>query len=71
MGIWTRALAELARERVDAVQIVSAPFFDSRCARLAALAAQAKIPGIYTQREYPEAGEDGYNLRLSCVDVGG
>jgi len=46
----------LERERPDTLFVAGDGFFDSRAGQIAALAAQAKIPAAYQQRENVEAG---------------
>src|SRR5262249_41739695 len=50
------AFASLARQSVGGLLIVSDPFFASHRDQLVALAARYKMPTMYHQREYAEAG---------------
>ena len=50
------AFASLARQGAGALLIVSDPFFASHRDQLVALAAQYKMPTMYHQREFAEAG---------------
>jgi ABC-type uncharacterized transport system substrate-binding protein len=50
------AFAALIREGVQAIQVVSDPFFDARCAVLSRLTARERIPTIYAQRDFPATG---------------
>ena len=50
------AFATFGRLGIRALLVGTDPFFTSQRFRLAALAAQYKIPAIYTLREYAEAG---------------
>ena len=45
-----------AKQRVGAVLVAAAPFFDTRRERIIALAAQHRLPAIYQFREYAIAG---------------
>jgi ABC-type uncharacterized transport system substrate-binding protein len=46
----------LARQRIAAVAVAAAPFFDTRRALLVAAAARHAVPAIYHFREFTEAG---------------
>ena len=50
------AFAAFAVQRVGAVLVAAAPFFDTRRERIIALAAQHRIPTMYQFREYAAAG---------------
>ena len=50
------AYAGLVRERVDALFVGPAPFFNSRRVQLAITAARHAVPAIYAGRDYVEAG---------------
>jgi putative ABC transport system substrate-binding protein len=50
------AFAAFAQSRVDALVVITDPFFHSRTHRLAALAAQYALPAIYPYREFATAG---------------
>jgi putative ABC transport system substrate-binding protein len=61
----------LDQQRADAILISTSPFYLTRAKRIAALAAQYRVPAIYVRREYVEAGglmsygydiADGYRL---------
>lgn len=51
-----RGFATIARERADAVIILADSFLLSQRAQLAALALKHRLPSIYPQRQYAEAG---------------
>jgi putative ABC transport system substrate-binding protein len=66
------AFATLVELRVGAL-LPADPFFDSRRARLAALAAQHMIPAIYMRRDYVEVGgliSYGSNIPASYCQAG-
>jgi putative ABC transport system substrate-binding protein len=50
------AFAALSNERVDAAMVVADPLFSSHRQRIAELAMKARLPTIFMQREYVEAG---------------
>jgi putative ABC transport system substrate-binding protein len=50
------AFAALRRERADAFIVLPEPAIDALRDRIAALAAQARLPGMYTWRFYADAG---------------
>jgi putative ABC transport system substrate-binding protein len=50
------ALAQLARERSDALLVTTDPIFESRRERIVALAASYAVPTVYALREYAVAG---------------
>ncbi|HEX3117261.1 MAG TPA: ABC transporter substrate-binding protein [Bradyrhizobium sp.] len=50
------AFALFDSERVGGLLVAADPFFDTRSARIVALALQRKLPGIYQFREYALAG---------------
>ena len=45
-----------AKQRVGAVLVAAAPFFDTRRERIIALAAQHRLPAMYQFREYAAVG---------------
>ena len=51
-----RASSEVVRRRVDAVLVLDGPTFSCEPSVLPALAAKAKLPVVYGQREHVEAG---------------
>jgi putative ABC transport system substrate-binding protein len=50
------ALVAMARERAEALLVVSDPMFFAQRDRIVALAAQHRLPGIFEWREFAEAG---------------
>jgi putative ABC transport system substrate-binding protein len=50
------ALTSLGQQRVAAILVTSAPFFDTRLERIVSFAAQNRLPAIYQFREYAVAG---------------
>jgi putative ABC transport system substrate-binding protein len=61
----------IARQRITALSVAAAPFFDTRRDKLVALAARYAVPAMYHFREFAEAGglvsygtniADGYRL---------
>jgi len=50
------ALASLVEQRVGALLVTAAPFFDTRRDRVIGFAAQNRLPAIYQFREYAVAG---------------
>ena len=50
------AFETVARERIPALSVAAGPFFDTRRARLVALAARYGVPAMYHFREFAEAG---------------
>jgi putative ABC transport system substrate-binding protein len=50
------ALASFVEQRVGALLVTAAPFFDTRLARIVGLAAERRLPAIYQFREYAVAG---------------
>jgi putative ABC transport system substrate-binding protein len=50
------ALASFVEQRVGALLVTAAPFFDSRLNRIVGFAAQKRLPAIYQFREYAVAG---------------
>ncbi len=50
------ALTSLGQQRVAAVLVTAAPFFDTRLERIVSFAAQHRLPAIYQFREYAVAG---------------
>ena len=50
------AFAAMGRERVEALLVVADPMLFAQRERLAALAAQHRLPGIFEWREFVEAG---------------
>jgi putative tryptophan/tyrosine transport system substrate-binding protein len=60
------AFAAMARERIDALLVPADPFFFTERQRVAALARAHRLPGMYSTREYAEAGGlMSYSARLS------
>ena len=51
-----RGFATMTRERVDACFGVADPFFTGQRQQIASLAIKHRLPMMYTQREYVEAG---------------
>jgi len=65
------AFETIARQRIAALSVAAAPFFDTRRDKLVALAARYAVPAMYQFREFVEAGglvsygtnvADGYRL---------
>jgi len=50
------AFETVTRQRLAALAVAAAPFFDTRRDTLVALAARHKVPTIYHFREFAEAG---------------
>jgi putative ABC transport system substrate-binding protein len=50
------AFASFVEQRVGALLVTAAPFFDTRIARIVGFAAQKRLPAIYQFREYVVAG---------------
>jgi putative ABC transport system substrate-binding protein len=50
------ALTSLGQQRVAAILVTSAPFFDTRLERIVSFAAKNRLPAIYQFREYAIAG---------------
>jgi putative tryptophan/tyrosine transport system substrate-binding protein len=50
------ALTSFGQQRVAAVLVTAAPFFDTRLERIVSFAAQNRLPAIYQFREYAVAG---------------
>jgi putative tryptophan/tyrosine transport system substrate-binding protein len=50
------ALTSLGQQRVGALLVTAAPFFDTRLERIVGFAAQNRLPAIYQFREYALAG---------------
>ena len=50
------ALTSLGQQRVGALLVTAAPFFDTRLERIVGFAAQNRLPAIYQFREYAVAG---------------
>jgi putative ABC transport system substrate-binding protein len=70
------AFPAMVRGRCDAVLVVSDPLFYLHRTRLAELAVKARLPGIYPEQEYVEAGglmaygaSFRYNFRRAAVYV--
>jgi putative ABC transport system substrate-binding protein len=60
------AFAALARARIDALLVPADPFLFTERQRVAALAREHRLPGMYSTREYAEAGGlMSYSARLS------
>jgi len=51
-----RAFAALAHERVDAFSMLNAPSFSPHIPRIVALVAESRLPAIYNNRPYMQAG---------------
>jgi putative ABC transport system substrate-binding protein len=51
-----RAFAAMVRERIDAFMVLPDPVFNAERARVVALAAKHKLPGIYDRRAYTDVG---------------
>ncbi len=61
-----RAFAAMARDRVEAVVVPSDPLFYTERQRIATLAREHRLPGIYSVREFTEAGGlMSYSARLT------
>ena len=61
-----RAFAAMARERVEAVVVPSDPLLFTERQRIATLAREHRLPGIYSVREFTEAGGlMSYSARLT------
>jgi putative ABC transport system substrate-binding protein len=61
-----RAFATMAQDRVDALVVPGDTFFFTERQRVAALAREHRLPGIYSQREFTEAGGlMSYSARLT------
>jgi putative ABC transport system substrate-binding protein len=65
------AFETIARQRIAALSVAAAPFFDTRRDKLVALAARYAVPAMYQFREFVEVGglvsygtnvADGYRL---------
>jgi putative ABC transport system substrate-binding protein len=50
------AYETVAQQHIDALLVTADPFFDTRRAKLVALAARHKVPTMYHLREFPAAG---------------
>jgi putative tryptophan/tyrosine transport system substrate-binding protein len=50
------AYETVAQQHIDALLVTADPFFDTRRAKLVALAARQKVPTMYHFREFPAAG---------------
>ena len=60
------AFAALARARIDALLVPADPFLFTERQRVAALAREHRLPGMYSTREYAEAGGlMSYSARFS------
>jgi ABC-type uncharacterized transport system substrate-binding protein len=60
------AFAAMARERIDALLVPADPFLFTERQRIAELAREHRLPGMYSTREYAEAGGFmSYSARLS------
>ena len=67
------ALVSFVRQRVGALLVTAAPFFDTRLERIVGFAAQNRLPAIYQFREYAVAGgliSYGPNVAESYKDGG-
>ena len=51
-----QTFSELASRRIGGSSHITDPFFNAEHRRLAALALQHRVPGVYPQREYVQAG---------------
>ena len=63
----------LDREPADAMLVPTTPFFVTRAGQIAALAASHRIPAIYAQREFAEAGgliSYGFNVAKANRELG-
>lgn len=68
------ALASFVQERIGALLVTAAPFFDTRRDRIVGFAAQNRLPAIYQFREYAVAGgliSYGPDIVESYRDAGG
>ena len=66
-------MTSLGQQRVGAVLVTAAPFFDTRLERIVSFAAQNRLPAIYQFREYAVAGgliSCGPNIVESYRDAG-
>jgi putative ABC transport system substrate-binding protein len=52
-----RAFAEMARGRAGAVSVLGSTMFSNERRRLVELTARARLPAVYTSREFVEAGD--------------
>ena len=52
----TRAFAEMARGRAEALIVLGSPMFFRARARLVEMAAQNRLPAVYQEREFVQAG---------------
>jgi putative tryptophan/tyrosine transport system substrate-binding protein len=50
------AFDDMVRQRIDALALAGAPFFDTQRTRIVGLAARHSVPTMYHFREYPIAG---------------
>jgi putative ABC transport system substrate-binding protein len=67
------ALASFVEQRIGALLVTAAPFFDTRLDRIVGFAAQKRLPAIYQFREYAVAGgliSYGPNISESYKDAG-
>jgi putative ABC transport system substrate-binding protein len=67
------ALANLVRDRADAVFVDADVFFTTQAAQIATLVAHYRIPAVYTNRAYSEVGglmSYGPNESETCRQVG-
>ena len=53
---FNRAFSAMVRERADALTVVSTPVFDNQRRRVVELAAQNRLPAVYTFRPYVDTG---------------
>src|SRR5712692_193726 len=61
-----RAFAAMARDRIDALLVPADPFLFTERQRVAELAREHRLPGMYSTREFAEAGGlMSYSARLS------
>jgi putative ABC transport system substrate-binding protein len=67
------ALASFVEQRIGALLVTAAPFFDTRLDRIVGFAAQKRLPAIYQFRDYAVAGgliSYGPNIAESYKDTG-
>ena len=54
--LYVPAFATLDRQPIEALVVVTSPFFVTRARQIVALVARHRVPAIYGRREYAEAG---------------
>jgi len=67
------ALASFVEQRIGALLVTAAPFFDTRLDRIVGFAAEKRLPAIYQFREFAVAGgliSYGPNIAESYKDTG-